>query len=147
MQACCKTPHDPTPGTLVLCSVLHHLGQVVHFGVDFVPQRRQQCHVVGLVLPNFEGSLLPDPVRVELRPLLVSEPPRLPVQSNVFAPVRLVVVSAVRLVELLVHGVDMAFGVTDVLLEHPDVLQQIIAVGVPLCSWGVAAGLWTQGHV
>jgi len=146
LQRCPSPPaHDPHQ-TISLCSVLHRLRQVVHFDVDIVHQSRQLGHVVGLALPGLEGSILSDCVTVELWPLFVPEPPRLVVQSNVLVPARLVFVSAVRLVELFVHGVDLVFCVTDVLLEHPDVLQQAVAVGVPPPLWCVAAGAWVEGH-
>lgn len=86
-------------------------------------------------------------VLVELRPLLIPEPPGLLVQSNVIAPATHVVVFAVCLVELLVQGVDLAFGVADFLLEHPDVLKQAVTVGAPPVVWGVAAGVRVEGHV
>jgi hypothetical protein len=69
------------------------------------------------------------------------------VQSDVIAPARHVVVFAVCFVELLVQGVDLAFGVADVLLEHPDVLKQAVAVGALPIVWGVAAGVRVEGHV
>jgi len=90
--------------------------------------------------------VLPDSVLVQLRPLLVPEPPRLLVQSNVIALARHVFVCALWLVKLFVHGVDLAFGVADVLLEHPDVLQEAVAVGAPLLSRRVAGGVWVEGH-
>jgi hypothetical protein len=149
-QVCCETPqnaHDRTSGILILCSILHRLGQIAHFDIDIVHQSRQLGHVVGLALPDFESSLLPDPVLVELRPLLVPEPPRLLVQPNVLVPASLIFVFAVCLVELFVHGLDLLFGVAEVLLEHSDVLQQAIAVRAPFFSWAVAAGVWIEGHV
>ena len=67
-------------------------------------------------------------------------------QSNVLVPARTVLISAVGLIELFVHGIDLMFGVTDVLLEDPNMLQHTVTVGAPLCFWGVTARVRIEGH-
>lgn len=114
--------HDPTPSVLILRSVLHLLGQVGHFNVDIVHQGCQQCHVVGFALPDVPGLVLPDLVIVDLRLLLIPESPCLVVQSDILVPAGSVFKFAVGLVESFIQGLDLVFGMADVLLELFDML-------------------------